>query len=344
LCIPPPAQGVSLQTVPLPTVPSTAAGETQLDSFQQLESDLPEIDPETLTIEYLRRQRTPGSDLVIEERLKPGSNYDRSIVSYLSEGLRLNAYMTVPQGTPPATGWPVIIFNHGYIPPEEYRSTERYIAYVDGFASNGYIVLRPDYRGHAFSEGEATGAYGSPGYTIDVLNALASVKRYPGADPNRIGMWGHSMGGYIALRAMVTDPDVKAGVIWAGVVGSYEDMLNNWRRTNSIPSSIPTRARRWRAALQEKMGTPEENPEYWNSISANSFLTDLTGPVQLHHGDADESVPVEFSRALEDQITEAGGMVEYYEYPGDNHNISGYFNQAMARSIAFFDEHVKNAQ
>ena len=77
----------------------------------------------------------------------------------------------------PATGWPVIIFNHGYIPPEQYRTTERYVAYVDGFARNGYIVFRSDYRGHGNSEGEATGGYGTPAYTVDVLNAVAAVKQ-----------------------------------------------------------------------------------------------------------------------------------------------------------------------
>ena len=88
--------------------------------------------------------------------------------------------MTVPNGDPPATGWPVIIFNHGYIAPAEYRTTERYVAYTDGFSRNGYIVFKPDYRGNGKSEGIAQGSYYSPGYTIDVLNALSSIKKYPG--------------------------------------------------------------------------------------------------------------------------------------------------------------------
>ena len=49
----------------------------------------------------------------------------------------------------------VVIFNHGYIPPAQHRTTERYVAYVDAFARNGYIVFRSDYRGHGNSEGEA---------------------------------------------------------------------------------------------------------------------------------------------------------------------------------------------
>ena len=121
--------------------------------------------------------------------------YDPLLVSYESDGLKIYALLTVPNGDEPATGWPVVIFNHGYIPPAQYRTTERYVAYVDAFARNGYIVFRSDYRGHGSSEGEARGGYGSPDYTIDVLNAVSSIKRFPDADPNRIGMWGHSMGG-----------------------------------------------------------------------------------------------------------------------------------------------------
>jgi uncharacterized protein len=296
-----------------------------------------------LTIEWARGQSYPGSDLVIEEELAPGANYRRYYVSYLSEGLKIYALLTVPTGIKPATGWPVIVFNHGYIPPEIYRTTERYIAYVDGFARNGYIVLRPDYRGHAFSEGEATGAYGSPDYTIDVLNAVASVKAYPDADPNRIGMWGHSMGGYITLRSMVITDDIKVGVIWAGVVADYPNMLSNWRRSRpwTPPPSMPARARRWREELTQTYGTPEENPEFWASISANSFLADVSGPIQIHHGTLDEDVPVEFSAMLKEQLDAANQPAEYYVYAGDNHNLSVNFNTAMARSIEYFDRFLK---
>ena len=295
-----------------------------------------------LTIDFLRRRDYPASEVTIESTLPRGANYDRYLASYVSDGLKIYALLTVPRGEQPATGWPVIVFNHGYIPPAQYRTTERYVAHVDNLARNGYIVFRPDYRGHGNSEGEAEGAYGSPAYTIDVLNAVAAMKQFPGADPNRIGMWGHSMGGYITLRAMVTSRDIKAGVIWAGVVASYPDLLARWRRPAAVATVMPPSARAWRTQLVETYGAPEENPVFWNAISANSYLADLSGPVQLHHGTADATVPFEFSETLREQIEAVGGRVEFYSYRRDNHNLSNSFSLAMRRSVQFFDRYLKD--
>jgi len=295
-----------------------------------------------LMIEYMRQQSYPGSDIVIEETLAPGVNYNRYIASYQSEGNKILALLTVPTGAKPATGWPVIIFNHGYIAPEIYRTTERYIAYTDAFSRNGYIVFKSDYRGHGFSEGDASGGYGTPAYTVDVLNAVSSMKRYADADPERMGMWGHSMGGQITLRAMVVTDDIKAGVIWAGVVGTYPDLLDRWRRSSgSQPPVISTQARRWRDELVEEYGSPETNPTFWAAISPNSYVAELSGPIELHHGTLDTSVPLEFSRILYQQIQAVEGAAALYEYPGDDHNIAVNLGTALARSVAFFDDNVK---
>jgi dipeptidyl aminopeptidase/acylaminoacyl peptidase len=297
-------------------------------------------------IEVMRQQTYPGSEVVIEETLGPGSNYDRYIASYQSEGLKIYALLTVPQGEKPESGWPIIVFNHGYIPPEQYRTTERYVAYVDGFARNGYIVFRSDYRGHGNSEGEAIGSFGTPDYTVDVLNGVASVKRYPDADPDRIGMWGHSMGGGITLRAMVVTEDIDAGVIWAGMVAPYSGLLE-WRKRRfadrPTPTPNPDRAgHRWgHEEMVETYGSLEENPAFWSSIDPTSYLNDLSGPLQLHHGTADGSVPVEFSEDLYAQLQEMGRMAEMYLHENDNHNISNNFGVAMQRSLEFFDQYVK---
>ena len=297
--------------------------------------------PDPMSILYMRAQEYPGSDIVIERELERGSNYRRYYAWYESEGLRIYGLLTIPNGETPAGGWPAIVFNHGYIPPNVYRTTERYISYVDRIAKSGYVVYRIDYRGHDRSQGEATGAYGSPGYTIDVLNAVASIKKHPQVNPEKIGMWGHSMGGYLALRSMVITKDVKVGVIWAGVVASYPDLLYNWRRTGSFTPSPSSAGRGWRGRWIATYGTPEQNPDFWAAVSSNTYVRDLSGPLQLHHGTEDEDVPLAFSIRLAEEVRAAGGIADLYTYEGDNHNISNYFTTAMDRTIVFFDQYLK---
>lgn len=294
-----------------------------------------------MSIAAMRAGSYPGSEITIVKELDRGLNYRRYYAYYLSEGLKIYALLTIPNGDPPEGGFPAIVFNHGYIPPNVYRTTERYLAYVDEIAKAGYVVFRIDYRGHDASEGEATGAYGSPGYQIDVLNAVASIKQLAGVNPDKIGMWGHSMGGYLTLRTMVISKDVKVGVIWAGVVASYTDLVYNWRRTGAFTPSASSTGRGWRSAWIEQYGTPEQNPVFWDSVSATSYLGDLSGPIELHHGTLDEDVPLAFSIRLAELARQAGKTANLYTYEGDNHNISKYFSTAMRQTIAFFDSVLK---
>jgi len=302
--------------------------------------------PYPLSIDAMRQKSYPGSDIVIEETLPPGSNYDRFIASYKSDNLKIYGLLTIPQGKIPDGGWPAIIFNHGYIPPEQYVTTEKYIAYLDYFARSSYVVFKPDYRGHGKSEGEPEGAYYSPAYTTDVLNAASSIKKYKDVNPNKIGMWGHSLGGNLVLRSMVVSKDIKAGVIWAGVVGTYTELMNKWTRTmpwQPSPREAASHLRSIRTRLQQQFGTPNENPVFWKSIDPRYFIQDISGPLQIHHGSNDEQVPSLFSKSLTDDLKKTDKKVEFYEYTGGDHNLSSpNFEVAIQRSLEFFDKYLKN--
>lgn len=283
--------------------------------------------PHSLDIKSMQARSYPGSALTTREKLAAGGNYQRSVVSYQSDGLRINALLTVPNGTPPAGGWPAIVFNHGFIPPQQYRTTERYVAYVDAFARAGFVVLKPDYRGHGSSQGQPVGtSYWSPEYTVDVLNAFSSLKTLKSVNAARIGMWGHSMGGHITLRAMVVNPTVKAGVIWAGVVAPYDLLFTDLPRWGSGNAADP------RAQLLAKYGRPESNAKAYQAISPNFFLQNLKGrPLQLHHATADTHVPYRFSEVLAAALKQAKQPYTLLTYANDNHDLSNNLTLALAR-------------
>ncbi|MBU1088292.1 alpha/beta fold hydrolase, partial [Patescibacteria group bacterium] len=231
----------------------------------------------SMSIESLRQKSYPGSDIFIEETLATGSNYDGYIASYQSEGNKIYGLLTVPKNNKPEAGYPIIVFLHGYISPSVYKTTERYVAYQDGLARNGFITYKIDLRGHGNSEGRSAGSHFSEAYVIDTLNAISSLKKYSEADAKNIGVWGHSNGGEIGLRAMAVSKEIKAGVFWAGVVGSFEDMLETYNEDISFLS-----LKRSTPQPVKEHGLPSENPEFWQQIDPHAYLDDIGGAIQLH--------------------------------------------------------------
>src|SRR3989338_6441415 len=175
-----------------------------------------------LTIPYLR-DREYKSTIGSLELVTQNANYTTYLTNYMSDGLKINGLLTKPTGNQPKEGWPAIIFIHGYIPPTQYVTLEKYVDHVDYLAKSGFVVFKIDLRGNGESEGEAGGAYYSSDYIIDVLNAVNALENSNFVKKNSIGLWGHSMAGNIVLRSIAVNTNISAAVIWAGAVYSYED-------------------------------------------------------------------------------------------------------------------------
>jgi len=296
-----------------------------------------------ITIEYLRELEITGSEITFEQKLADRSNYHQHLVSYISEGNKIYGLLTIPFVEPPPGGFKAIVFNHGYIPPTAYRTTERYTAYVDYLARNGFVVFKIDYRGHGESQGEPSGSYFSPGYTIDSISALKSLQRLDMIDPHGIGMWGHSMAGNLVLRAMLIEPDIKAGVIWAGAVYSYDDFAkygiddNTYRPPATPETEAGSERRTGSREIFDTYGRPDTQLEYWQAVSLTENIEFLNRPLQLHHALDDTVVNIGYSFDLAAVLQENGKEFEFYTYEGGGHNlISPYFDQAMLRTVAFF--------
>ena len=260
-----------------------------------------------LTIAALRARRSRVARSPLSSSWPNGAGYAQYIVSYISEGNKIYGLLTVPFGDPPPGGFKAIVFNHGYIPPDSYQTTQRYVAYVGTLASHGFVVFKIDMRGHGNSEGEATGSYYSPGYTIDAIAALKSLQTLDFVDPQGIGMWGHSMAGNLVLRAMLVEPDIKAGVIWAGAVFSYDDFVTYRISDPSRPpaGSEQSPSRRRSRALITLYGEPDSARPYWQAVSLTESIDHLQSPLQIHHANDDTVVNIGYSIDLSDVLTRA---------------------------------------
>ena len=214
-------------------------------------------------------------------------------------------------------------------------TTANYVTTQDGLARSGFVTYKPDFRGHGTSEGFASGAHFSETYIVDTLNAIAALENYKEVDPNRIGLWGHSNGGLTGLRVIVITEKIKASVFWAGVVGSYTDMLETYiSKIDFLQRLAPV--------VIEEFGYPSDEPDYWNRIDPYTYIEFIFGPIQLHHGISDSSVPIELSISLTDALQKKGKEVEFYQYAGAGHNMYGTaFSEAMNRTIVFYKTHLK---
>lgn len=287
-----------------------------------------------LTIPYLRSRSYSG---VLGERKlhqKKGA-YDSYLTSYSSDGLKINGLLTIPNGTAPENGWPAVVFVHGYIPPTLYKTTEKYIEYVDYLAKNGVVVFKLDLRGHGNSEGEPGGAYYSSDYVIDVLNAYEALKTQDEVNPNKIGLWGHSMAGNVLFRAATIMKNIPTVVIWGGAVYSYTDLTKYGIQDNSYrPVGISAERQRKRQELFDTHGPFNENSEFWKKVVGLNYLEGVNTKFYLHHAVDDNVVNVGYSRDLAAELAKRNIPHELYEYKTGGHNItSPSFNTAMKRSL-----------
>lgn len=298
---------------------------------------------EEMTIPYLRAKEFKSS-LGELQPVSENASYTSYLTSYTSEGLKINGLLTKPVGETPEKGFPAIVFIHGYIPPIQYQTLEKYVDHVDFLARNGFVVFKIDLRGHGNSEGEAGGGYYSADYVLDSLNAYAALQSADFINPKAIGLWGHSMAGNVVLRSLAAKVEIPAVVIWAGAGFTYLD-LNEYSISDSSYQPPPQNTERTkkRQELRELYGNPVDGNPFWKLVAPTDYLKDIKGAIQLNHAVNDEVVNIEYSRNLNRILDKTSVIHEFHELSSGGHNISGSaFTQAMQNTVDFFKKHLNN--
>lgn len=343
--------GVSTPQLPTPRVTIvTSVPPTLTPSPTPLPSTEEWIYPYTIT--GLREHEYENGELEIGEMLNETDIYTRYSISYPSDGLKISGVMQIPKvGEDP---FPVIVMNHGYFNRSDYTSGDGTDRAAEFLNRRGYLTLSSDYRSWGDSDVGYSLFYS--GLVIDVINLLDVIPSVPQADPEAIGMWGHSMGGGVTLKVLTIDERVRAAVLYSTVSADDADIIDRWgpgcigdiavgerlygcNSSDILPLDLsPGLIQAYKDATQDV--------ELMRQVAAIHHLDDVSAPIQIHYGTEDgeffSGTPPEWSQKAYDGFVAAGKQVEIFAYQGEGHSFIGdQWWAFMERSTRLFNEYVK---
>lgn len=261
------------------------------------------------------------------------------------DGLELQAYVTWPaQGPGPDT--PLIVLPHG---GPEARDRVSFGALSQYFATAGYAVLQPDFRG-SWGYGRAFVEAGFHQWGLamqdDISDGVLALTGAGRADPDRVCIVGASYGGYAALTGAVRTPELYRCAVAANSVSDLPLFLDHVSRGNEETYAY------WVDWLGEYSG---EHVARLDATSPARRAGEISIPVMLFHGANDRVVSVEQSRVMSRALTEAGVWHVYLEEPGVGHhygdgdtrrrnfrNIRRFIDAAMADDARSFEPELAN--
>ncbi|HEX9389132.1 MAG TPA: alpha/beta fold hydrolase [Anaerolineales bacterium] len=327
-CIP--ATPITISTPAFPSTPFVTATQPSTATVTPFPTFSSTPDPYyTSSIDYLRSRTYGGGQIEFVEVMGQNLYFTRYLIRYPSDGLKIYGFADIPNDE---EMHPVIIALHGYIDPTVYTTLDYTTHYADALASVGYLVLHPNLRGYTPSDnGENLFRVGM---AIDVLNLIALIQSQSGgtdplrnANPNAIGLWGHSMGGGITTRVLTVTDDIRAAVLYAAMSG---DEQKNYEAI-----------RQWSGNTR---GLEEQNipVEALNRISPMYFFQNITAAVSIHHGLADQLVPLDWSMTTCDQLTSLGKNVQCQYYENMPHTFYGAGDEEFIQNtVQFFNQYLQ---
>jgi dipeptidyl aminopeptidase/acylaminoacyl peptidase len=270
---------------------------------------------------------------LLDER--PGVSVDRlsptKRVTYQArDGLAIPAYLTLPKGRDPKN-LPLIVLVHG---GPWSRDLIQWDPEVQLFASRGYAVLQPNFRGSSgLGVKHLEAGYREWGQKIqdDITDGAKWAVAQGYADADRIGIYGGSFGGYAALAGLTKTPELyRAGAAYAAVT-DIEDMLKDGRWYTSVIDYEET-----------MIGGEKGDAERLRASSPLRNAGRVRVPVLLGHGVDDATVHVHQSQRMAKALRDAGKDVTYLEFPDEIHGFVLEANRIRwyTALIAFFEKNL----
>jgi len=257
----------------------------------------------------------------------------QQVILHSSDGIEVHGQLFVPRRQ--SARGPALIFSHGG-PVRQMMLGFHYMGYYHNayaenqyLASLGYTVLSVNYRlgimyGYDFAHPANASWRGASEYS-DILAAAKYLQALPTVDPQRIGLWGGSYGGYLTAMGLARNSDIfKAGVDFHGV--------HDWS----------VRLARFQIGIAQPSDEKEAEKLAWDS-SPDSSVGHWQSPVLLIHGDDDRNVAFNQSTDLIQRLKEQGVHYEEIVFPDEIHEMLLWRNwvRAYSATAEFFNRNLR---
>ena len=232
-----------------------------------------------------------------------------------------------PVGFDPAKKYPVVIYVYGG--PHSQLITDSWLAggglFLNYLASQGYVVFTLDNRGTAnrgLAFEQAIFRNLGVAEVDDQMKGVQYLKSQPWVDTTRIGINGWSYGGFLGLSMMLKNSGVFKVVVVGGPVIDwkyYEVMYG-----------------------ERYMDTPESNPDGYKNANLLNYTRNLKGKLLILQGYQDHTVVPQNGLTFVKKCVEEGIQLDYFLYPGHEHNVRGKDRVHMNQKIVnYFDDYLK---
>jgi dipeptidyl aminopeptidase/acylaminoacyl peptidase len=247
------------------------------------------------------------------------------------DGLEIDGWLLLPPGFDESGRYPLVLDIHGG--PNAHHGPG-FNAVQQALAGAGFAVLFTNPRGSSSYGREFTNRVRLDWAGEDCLDQMAFVDELcarPYIDPDRVGVYGYSYGGYMTSWIVGHTDRFKAAVIGAPVVD-----LVSFYGTADIGHTF--------APLQIG-GTPWENPEEYRQRSPLTCLHQATTPSLIVHGEADDRVPIGQGEQAFMTLKRAGCVTEFVRYPGEAHamlrtGLPAHRHDCLTRVVAWFEKYL----
>ena len=252
---------------------------------------------------------------------------------------KVSGLINVPKGE---GIYPIIVMMRGFVPKEIYSTGIGTQRAGEFFAQNGFITISSDFLGYGKSDNPSSSSIEERFQTYTTaLNLLSSLPNlnsgldasYSGkikADISKVGIWGHSNGGHIALSILEITGKNYPTVLWAPVSKPFPYSIFFFMDEFDDHGK----------ALRKVVANFEKDYDI-ELYSPSNFYSWINAPIQLHQGTADDAIPQKWSDQLVEDLEKLGKDIAYFTYPNSDHNLlPDGWGVAAQRSLQFYKENL----